>query len=1423
MLRFTLLLLLVVMSVNTAHARTVPDALKPWIEWVTAEERCPQVSGEKNQSICAWPDALLLEQQSTGSKLQFSQRWEVYKPSMIPLPGDVSSWPEDVQLDGVSLPVVTKEGLPFIQLEKGTHRVTGRFGEAVVKGALRLPTGAALVDYRLGSESLFVYLDEKNYAWFSPIGAHTNQHVSPEQDSLSLRVFRKFTDTIPTDVMTTLRLTVSGKKRVVDLGNVLVAGAVPYAINSKLKAGMSDSGKVSVVVQPGVWELTIGAYLPENAEQWKRTKSEPEFWPSTEYWFFQRVPELYRTKVSGAAVVDAKSIDAPKMWSTLAGFAMPLDGRIKVERVARGTNTTGETRASISRDVWLSLSGDDLFIQDVIQGKARPYSSLTVLDDQFKPQSIYLDNEAQVLIRSSEGIGVSLRQKNLNARVLGKQDAARQILLPANPYHELQVEKLSTRLHLPPGWRVLGASDGVLGYTWFSSWTFFQVFLLIIISIAFFRMIGPFWGLFAAVTLGIAFHEPETPIIIWLVLLALIAILRDGLGNYPRLGKWFGIAKSLTLVGIAAMLLVYTVNHIKDSIHPQLNWQVEGQNWQAKTMPVMSSDVVEETAQMNDYSLRVPLAGASLYQSAPSRKVIQKEVAEQHKRENEMPSTSGMPDWQGDVTHLEWPQSALQRTEAVRLYMLSPFLNLVFGFISSLMLIVLFLAAAGVNRKMLRKSIPGIGRKSTLALFIGIVFSTNVQAEEAQFPPQFLLEQLAEEVNRPPVCLPNCATTDRLHLGLTESGELQLRFAISVLEPVAVPLLSVPGTGVEFRAFMHSENEALDLPLRRRGQQLIASLPAGQHEVVLHGAVSADSFQLGLPLSVRQYTETVSGWQPRHVQKNQFWNSLSFKSGKTVLAEKKPENSAGAGISRTRLSGYFSVTRTLELGSGIFIRTEIARLSPPGSVEEVDIAAWPKEVVLTAAGNIKRDSGVIRVRFGSNERKLQFRSSLQFTDEELEAYKGGVLRSLELPLAGEAQLTTWRFDYSGLWNIEVSGLPLIYQQNRNGSNLKMLRPWPAESATLSLSRAAPVPGATVAVKNANFRVTPYQASENGAQGQFELNANIETTRAQTLVLKGDVNFQEVHLNGIQLNSEPGAEVRVPFDAGTFRLTATGELTQGLESSYVVPQIAVETQSGENVELFNMTSEIEMPRDRWVFNASGSGVGPDFLFWSILPTLILVAIGLHFLQLGNLGGAGWFLLMIGFTQANSFGLYFGLGMSTLFIGWLFLLRKREAMQPFEMGRFRFNAFQVFLIILSVAVLISMANGLYSGLLGSPKMQVAGNGSNAYFLRWFSDQGMPQASVNSLPVLFYRIGLLIWEIWLSFVVIGWVKYAWKTFAGDVMFRAAPDVATVSNAAVVSTGRVTPASAEVAEKGKRNGLVLAAVVIALLVAYVFLGRIF
>ncbi|TGO02490.1 hypothetical protein PN36_24175 [Candidatus Thiomargarita nelsonii] len=61
-----------------------------------------------------------------------------------------------------------------------------------------------------------------------------------------------------------------------------------------------------------------------------------------------------------------------------------------------------------------------------------------------------------------------------------------------------------------------------------------------------------------------------------------------------------------------------------------------------------------------------------------------------------------------------------------------------------------------------------------------------------------------------------------------------------------------------------------------------------------------------------------------------------------------------------------------------------------------------------------------------------------------------------------------------------------------------------------------------------------------------------------------------------------------------------------------------------------------------------------------------------------------------------------------------------------------------------------------------MHIAGNGSDSDYLRWYevSTAGiLPQVWVYSWSMWIYRIAMLLWALWLSFALLGWLRWGWE----------------------------------------------------------------
>ena len=79
----------------------------------------------------------------------------------------------------------------------------------------------------------------------------------------------------------------------------------------------------------------------------------------------------------------------------------------------------------------------------------------------------------------------------------------------------------------------------------------------------------------------------------------------------------------------------------------------------------------------------------------------------------------------------------------------------------------------------------------------------------------------------------------------------------------------------------------------------------------------------------------------------------------------------------------------------------------------------------------------------------------------------------------------------------------------------------------------------------------------------------------------------------------------------------------------------------------------------------------------------------------------------------------------------------------------------------------------GLLNSPDMQITGNQSSAFFLKWYQDRSLPTlptATVISVPLIVYRLLMLAWALWLAVSLLNWLKWGWGCFSSNGLWNKA-----------------------------------------------------
>ena len=77
----------------------------------------------------------------------------------------------------------------------------------------------------------------------------------------------------------------------------------------------------------------------------------------------------------------------------------------------------------------------------------------------------------------------------------------------------------------------------------------------------------------------------------------------------------------------------------------------------------------------------------------------------------------------------------------------------------------------------------------------------------------------------------------------------------------------------------------------------------------------------------------------------------------------------------------------------------------------------------------------------------------------------------------------------------------------------------------------------------------------------------------------------------------------------------------------------------------------------------------------------------------------------------------------------------------------------------------------GLLGDPRMFIAGNDSTRTMLNWYQprcESALPLPGCVSVSIWWFRILMLAWALWLAASLIRWLRWAWQQFSTGGCFR-------------------------------------------------------
>ncbi len=1312
-------------------ADEVPLPLRPWMEWVLHGEEtlhCPFLFNSHNDRRCAWPTELQLD--LDGQHGRFVQTWQVYTERWIRLPGDSHQWPQNVTVNDQPVSVVQREGSPMVRLSPGQIRLDGEFMWEQLPETLSVPADTGLISLAIkGQRITFPDREPDGRLWLRERDSGVDKG---EDDRVELQIFRRIVDDIPLQVVTQINLSISGVQRELILDGASLEGFVPLSLQTALPARIEAGGKLRLQVRPGRWILTLVARHPEPLTELPTFRGQAP-WPATEVWVFDARNQLRLVEVEGVPTIDPRQTNLPKGWHKLPAYRVQAGQTMQLNVVRRGDPDPEPDKLQLQRTWWLDFDGQGYTLQDHIGGSmTRGWRMMT--QPPIKLGRVALDGVPQFITRlpGSDDAGVEVRRGSLSLDADSRIESNVR-RLPVVGWDQ-DVHKVGADLRLPPGWRLVAAPgvDHAPG-TWVGRWTLLDLFVVLIASLAVWRIWNWRWGLLTLVTLSLLWHEPLAPRYIWLNLLAAIALYRAlPEGTAKSVVYWY---RNLSLVTLAVIAVPFMVDQVRTGIYPQLarpgamGISVESPLVRAKRVSAqdkyraLGAPVEEQARELKETAERM---------FASKRARLEVSLTEFDPNAT-IQTGPGLPQWQWRNVPLNWG-GPVPKDQTFRLVLISPAGNLVLNLLRVLLLTSLGMFLFGLRYERghgFRLSANG----ALLAVAVSMFLSGAPDSARAEFPATELLNELKQRLMEPPECLPECAQSPRMYLQVMPDS-LTARIVFHTLEEVFVPL---PGSSKHWspNAVMVNGEPARDLARAESGE-LWLKLTAGLHQVVLSGPLPPrNTIDLALPLTPHRVDVDASGWGIEGVHENgiadpQLKLTRIRNDGGTAL----PELEMGA------LPTFASLERTLRLGLDWRVENRLRRVSPPGTAVVLEVPLLSGESVTTEG--VRVTDGKVLISIPADQAEFSWSSQLD-KSERITLTAPSVTGWVE----------TWRLDVGPVWHATSEGIPVIHHQNRQGRWLPTWRPWPGEQVTLIVSRPEGVPGRTLTIDRSALVVKP---GRRATDATVDLVIRSSEGAQHAVSLPQRARLQSVTIGGkAQPIRQDGNRVTLPIVPGQQRIELSWRTADSIRNRYVVSPLDL------GVDSVNSHVRLELSRDRWTLLTGGPRLGPAVLFWGVLIVIMLIALGLGRVSLTPLRTRHWFLLGVGLSQSTVWT-------ALVVVAWLLGLGARARLQQ-DTKPVHFQAVQIGLGLLTLVALVMLFGAVQQGLLGLPDMQIAGNGSNAWQFNWYQDRvasSIPQPWVVSVPLTVYRFAMLAWALWLAFALLHWLRWGWQCYATGGLWR-------------------------------------------------------
>ncbi|MCH8158667.1 MAG: hypothetical protein IIA08_02225 [Proteobacteria bacterium] len=1347
-LRLIALLLFLPFMISVASTSVaqihVPEDLQGWQQWVLKDKEyrdCPFYfntnASQPGDFICAWPGRMQLSVNASGA--EFSQQWTVHAAQQwVVLPGDSAYWPDQVTVNNRPVEVIAHDNYPSVRLEPGLWRIAGRFEWDERPGVLRVPPASGLVSLSVDGKRV-----ERPAMTRSGVFLGERQRETRAKDSVRAVVHRLVADEVPTRLTTHLQIDVSGSVREEVFGPILPDGFVPISIQSQLPVKFEADGKLRFQVRPGRWTIYLIARGPGVTDSITRPPTGTSL-PDEEIWSYQSNDRLRVTAAEGLPPVDPIQVEVPHNWRTYPAFRMDAEATFAVTERSRGV-VSASNELTLQRTMWLDFDGAGFFVEDSIGGTMRtdwrldmkwPYAMLSATE-----------NDASLLITlgQEEGqTGIEVRQTAVGVKALGRVDT--RAAMPVTGWNA-RFASVGATLNLPPGHKLLSASgvDRATG-SWMRQWQLLDFFLVLIITIAVWRLFGRGAGIIALAALVLSFHELSAPAWLWLNLLIAIALMRVAPPGWLR--KTVSSYQALSAIALLFVLVPFVAGQLRLAIYPQLEPQyahygLAGAVATPESLLMQNNEVdaLKFSAAMKSMSIDAPQRGLVALDEMVTTAIRSRQAFARYAPNAIVQAGPGIPSWHWNSYSLSW-SGPVDAEQTMRLVVMPRWL--VSGLrVAAVALLLLFAGVLAAEVFKRNWTLPGglkMGGQHTAGMLAAgmLVGLMGVSSPaEADIPDANILQQLEQRLLEPPDCVPRCAEIVSAEVDVGANA-ISMTLTVHALEDIAIPL---PGSAEGWRP------EAVLLDggggariVRAPDNALWLRVTAGRHTVNLRGPVPAvDSLEIPFLTPPRVITVTSGAWFVAGIKDRR----LTSGSLQLTRLQSDTEGDGTVRWESSRFPVFARVERVIELDLDWRVRTTVHRVAPTQGALTLNIPLLDGENIIS--GNFTVANERVLVAMNPQQQSVSWISSLPRQSPLL----------LQSQQAASWQ-EVWRFVVGNIWNAKFDGIPESnMSENADGARVAVFHPRGGEQLEMTATRPDASEGSTLAFDSVTLSVQHGQRSSvaglqlgyrstRGAQHVIQLPAAAEVT---SVVIDGRAQTMRADAGQLTVPILPGSHtIHISWrEIGEMGLrTTTPEIDIGAPAS-------------------NINVQLTTPHDRWLLATSGPKLGPAVLYWSELAALIVFALILGRTGLSPLTTRHWLLLGLGFST-------FSWPVLMLVAAWLLACGAREKLQV-DLNWWRFNLIQIALAGITIIALYNVVMVLPQGLLGTPDMHVAGHNSHASVLSWFADRSesvLPVAMVVTVPMWIYKVLILVWALWLSFALLRWLPWVWRCFSSQGFWR-------------------------------------------------------